>query len=143
LAAKETLLPQRTLGGKQRFVDAEDYVLARMRVRNIEVICESDLVTPSYMNYVEVHGSNGSLFTSILHYMPTIVYCREMRGIFSIGNNIQTFQPVNLFDLEIGHFVRALQRNELPTQNGIQDSLAVLSVIDRIRSQRTRDEVAV
>ena len=131
--ARETLLDERTIAGQRHAVDAEDYVVARLRAGGTEVLCQSDMLTPSYMNYVEVHGSNGTLFTSILHYLPTVVYCRETRGIFNIGNNIQHFSPVNLFDLEIGYFVRAL-RQDIAPRNGIDDSLAVLSVVDQIRA---------
>lgn len=130
--SRKTLWPEREIDGQPLRVNAEDYVLANMRMNGTEVICESDLVTPSYMNYVEIQGSNGTLFTSILHYLPTVVYCREPRGVFNLGNNIQHFSPVNLFERELGHFVETL-RGETPSINGVSESLQLMRLVDEIR----------
>lgn len=127
-----TLLPERAIDGRELRVSAEDYVVAGLQIDGTAVICESDLVTPSYMNYVEIQGDNGTLFTSILHYLPTIVYCREPRGVFNLGNNVQQFPPVNLFELELGHFLETLRCGSAPF-NGTSDSLQVMALVDRIR----------
>lgn len=132
LLRRSTLLPERQIGSERVRVNAEDYVLARLRVGDVEVVCESDLVTPSYMNYVEIQGDNGSLFTSILHYLPTIVYCKEPHGVFNLGNNTQQFPPVNLFERELGHFLEALRSDRTP-MNGVSESLQLMAVIERIR----------
>lgn len=130
--ARDTLLPDRAIDGESLRVNAEDYVLAGLQINGAKVICESDLVTPSYMNYVEIQGSNGTLFTSILHYMPTIVYCKEPRGVFNLGNNVQQFSPVNLFERELGHFLETLN-SDTPPLNGVSDSLQVMGLVDQIR----------
>lgn len=139
LFRRETLLPERRIDGEQVSVSAEDYVLTGLKIGQMEVICESDLVTPSYMNYVEIQGDNGTLFTSILNFLPTIVYCREPRGVFNLGNNVQHFEPVNLFEREIGHFVRSL-RGEVAPVNGVSDSLKVLALVEQIRGGRIPNE---
>lgn len=132
--ARETLLPERAIDGQPLRVSAEDYVLAGLQIDGVRVICESDLVTPSYMNYIEIHGDNGTLFTSILHYLPTVVYCREPRGVFNLGNNVQHFSQVNLFERELGHFLETL-RGETPPLNGVSESLQVMALVDRIRGR--------
>lgn len=131
---RDTFLPNRAIDGRSVQVDAEDYVLAELQLRQggVRVLCESDLVTPSYMNYVEIQGENGTLFSSILHYLPTVVYCREPRGVFNLGNNLRQFQPVNLFERELGHFIQTL-RSEAPPVNGVSDSIEVMGLVDRIR----------
>lgn len=132
---RATLLPERAIEGQSLQVSAEDYVLASLQIDGVTVICESDLVTPSYMNYVEIQGDNGTLFTSILHYLPTVVYCREPRGVFNLGNNVQHFPPVNLFERELGHFLETLSDGATPF-NGASDSLQVMALVDRIREWR-------
>jgi len=129
LLARRTLLPERHIDGRTHVASAEDYVLARLRAGGAEVVCQSDLATPSYMNYTEVQGDNGTLFTSILSYLPTIIYLREPRGVFNLGNNFYEFPTVNLFELELGHFVRALEGGVEPL-NSVQDSIQVLSLIE-------------
>lgn len=132
--ARETLLPERAIDGQSLHVSAEDYVLAGLKVKGAKVICQSDLVTPSYMNYVEIQGSNGTLFTSILHYMPTVVYCREPRGVFNLGNNVQQFPTVNLFERELNHFVEALRGVSAPL-NGVSESVQMMALVDEIRGR--------
>lgn len=134
---RDTFLPSRAIDSQTVQVNAEDYVLAELRLRqgSLRVLCESDLVTPSYMNYVEIQGENGTLFTSILNYLPTVVYCREPRGVFNLGNNLREFQTVNLFERELGHFIQAL-RSEMPPVNGVTDSIEVMGLVDQIREGR-------
>ncbi|HEV2954293.1 MAG TPA: Gfo/Idh/MocA family oxidoreductase [Candidatus Dormibacteraeota bacterium] len=129
ILARKTLLPRRKIDGAVVEATAEDYVLTQIGYPDMEVICQGDLVTPSYMNYVEVHGDNGSLFASILSHLPTIVYCTEARGVFNLGNNIQQFPPVNLFEAELGYFVRAV-RQEVEPVSGLRDSLDVLALLN-------------
>lgn len=131
----ETVLKKREINGQEYEVDAEDLVLLRMRIQDVEVLCESDLLTPSYMNYLEIHGENGSIFTSILHFLPTLVFCKKPKGIFSQGNNIYTFPTENLFEKELGHFIAAIESGGGNT-NSIDDSIRILRIIDQIGRYR-------
>ena len=38
----------------------------------VEVVCEADQVTPSYVNYVEVVGEEGNIFASMLDGLATL-----------------------------------------------------------------------
>jgi predicted dehydrogenase len=89
------------------------------------------------MNTVEIHGDNGSVFTSILHYLPTIVYCKEERGVMAQGNNIYNFQQENLFEKELRHFVSSI-KNGGGNTNSIKDSIEVLKVLEQVRQQEQR-----
>lgn len=132
LLAREVLLPVRHIAGEAVRSTAEDYIVARLRAGQTEVLLESDLVTPSYMNYTELHGQNGSLFTTILAHLPTVLYCKEARGIYDIGNHIRTFPQTNLFDLELGQFVSAVEgRTEVRAD--IEGSRRVVAVIEQLR----------
>jgi predicted dehydrogenase len=130
--ASKRLLETRHISGEEVAVTAEDYVLCELRAGGAEVICQADLATPSYMNYTDIQADNGSLFASILHFLPTIVYCREPRGVYNLGNNFFQFQQVNLFELELAHFIDSL-KDPSASRNSVKESLAVLQMIEEIR----------
>lgn len=133
LLARDTLLKQRDIGGKRYNVDAEDLVLLKLRADGVEIICESDLLTPSYMDYIEIHGDNGSIFTSILHFLPTIVFCKTARGVFNQGNSLYSFSMENLFEKELRHFVDAI-RNGRNNVNSIEDSIKIFRIIEEMQT---------
>ncbi len=129
-----TILKTREIGGRKVRADAEDFVLLRLRAtQGAEVICEGDLITPSYMNYVEFHGTNGSIWASILDYFPTIVYCKEPRGVYNQGNNFFRFPRVDLFEKELRYFLESIQRGRQPSLNSIKDSVEALKIIESIK----------
>lgn len=130
----ETVLETREIDGEEVEADAEDLTVLRLEtVEGAKVLCESDLITPSYMNYVEIHGTNGSIWTSILDYFPTVVYCKEPRGVYNQGNNFFEYERVDLFEKELRHFVESVENGEKPSLNSIEDSVETLKVIESIR----------
>jgi len=133
-----TILKRRTIDGKEIEVSAEDMVLARLKsIDGVQVFCEADLITPSYMNSVEVHGDNGSFFGTILHYFPTFVYCKEPQGAYKRGLNIFENPYVNLFEKELEYFVNVLSGNANPV-NTVEESIKTLEIIEEIRRQSKR-----
>lgn len=108
LLHQELLLPVRQINGEALVARAADCAVASLQAGGVRAICQSDLVTPSFMNYVEVQGDNGSVTGSILDSMPTMVYCNEPRGLFDRGHNQRAIMPVNLFVRELGEFVRTV-----------------------------------
>lgn len=127
---RDTILPERTIEGDEVTVDAEDVAVLKLRTESgVHVVCESDLVTPGYMNHVEIQGTNGSLFTSILEFLPTIVYCKEPHGVYDRGHTFKTFPAVDLFERELRHFLSVIE-GEVQHVNSIADSLAVMGVVE-------------
>ncbi|MBV9622711.1 MAG: Gfo/Idh/MocA family oxidoreductase [Acidobacteria bacterium] len=127
----ETLRPIRTVHGQTISADAEDLVVLDMQARGTRVICEADFITPSYMDHMEIQGENGSIFSSLLHFMPTIIHCNERRGIYNQGSNFQNFPMVNLFELELAHFLQVIE-SKVQNTNSLQDSIYVTEIIERI-----------
>lgn len=125
-----TILPERQIEGVEVAADAEDIALLRLRTESgVHVVCESDLVTPGYMNHVEIQGTNGSVFTSILDFMPTVVYCKDACGVYDRGHTFKQFEAVDLFERELGHFFAAI-RGETDHVNSIAESVAVMAVVE-------------
>lgn len=132
-----TVLSQREVEGRLARVDAEDFALVQFKSSTgVKVVCEADLVTPSYMNYMEVMGTEGSLFTSILDHIPTVVFCKRPRGIYQQGNNFFNFPKTNLFERELGYFVRCLQNVEQPKINPLEDSLELMRLVEEIKNKK-------
>ena len=132
----DIILIEREVEDKKIIANAEDIVLLKMETFDgVKIICESDLITPSYMNYIEIQGTNGSLLTSILDYFPTLVYCKEPKGIYDRGNNFFNFSKVDLFEKELSHFIGSIKNNKRPDINSIEDSVKIMKIIDGLSKE--------
>ncbi len=130
----DTVLKERVIDGKTITADAEDLVVVKLDTETgVRVVCESDLITPSYMNYIEIQGTNGSLITSILDYFPSFVYCKEPRGSYQTGNNILKFPRVNLFDSQLKYFIECITTSRQPRRNTVKDSVDILKLLEVVR----------
>jgi len=129
----DTLLRERRIQGEIVKTNAEDVAFAKLRSGDLHIVCEADLVTPAYMQYIDLQGDNGTILASILHYIPTVVYCQEPRGIFNQGNNIRNFPMVDAIEAELKHFIDAISGRVKPI-NSIQDSIVVMEIAEKILS---------
>jgi predicted dehydrogenase len=130
-AQSDIILNQREIDGETVNATAEDAVLLQMKTEsNVQIVCQSDLITPSYMNYVEIHGTNGTLWTTILDHFPSFVYCKEPRGIFDRGHNFREFDRVDLFKKELSHFVDCVHNDTDPNWDSVSDSVQIHRIID-------------
>lgn len=132
LLKSKTFHKSRMIDGQLIEADVEDYVLLNLSMDGLEVICEADMVTPGYMNIVEVQGTNGSFFGSVLDYLPTLVYCKEASGSYAKGLNVFKNPYTNLFEKELQHFIDVLNNNADPT-NSVDDSIKILKIIDALK----------
>jgi myo-inositol 2-dehydrogenase / D-chiro-inositol 1-dehydrogenase len=127
----DTILSEREVEGELVQADAEDIVVLKLlHESGVTSLCESDLLTPGYMNHVEIQGSNGSILTSILDYVPTCVYCKEERGVFDRGQNFREFGKVDLFERELGHFLAVINGEEREAVNSVHDSVRLMQVVE-------------
>jgi predicted dehydrogenase len=113
LVYRDLLLPERNIDGEDVAVAADDCAALTFRAGPARALCQSDLATPSFTNYVEIQGTNGSLLASIVDFIPTVVYCKEPRVLFDRGHNFRSFGPINLFHRELEEFVRIVRSGEL------------------------------
>lgn len=127
----DIVLGQREIDGETVDATAEDAILLQLQTEtDVQIVCQSDLITPSYMNYVEIQGTNGSLWTTILDYLPSFVYCKEPRGIFDRGHNFREFDRVDLFERELSHFVDCVANGTEPEWDSAADSIQIHQIID-------------
>jgi myo-inositol 2-dehydrogenase / D-chiro-inositol 1-dehydrogenase len=135
-----TILADREIEGEMISSDAEDIAVFQMRTASgVTALIQSDLITPGYMNHIEVQGTNGSLFSSILDYMPTSVYCKESRGIYDRGHNFQEFPKVDLFERELRHFLDRVRGGNGDRINSLEDSIRLMRVLEAVLPRRTAE----
>lgn len=133
---EDVLLKEREIGDKIVKCDAEDIVLVKFITKNdVIVICESDLVTPSYSNYVEIQGTNGTIFCSIQTHFPTIVYCKKQISIYNQGFNFYNFPQENIFLKELGYFIECIKEGKKNVINNVDDSIKILEIVEELRRQ--------
>jgi predicted dehydrogenase len=128
---EELLLPRRIINDEEVAASASDCAVVTLCAGGVPAVCQSDLVTPSFMNQVEVQGANGSLLASILDFVPTVVYCNEPRGLFDRGHNHRHFPPANLFTKELGCFLELVRSGERDEWS-LLESLELAKFIDSL-----------
>jgi predicted dehydrogenase len=132
----DTVLTEREVEGKIIQADAEDLAIVHLETEGgVKIICESDLITPSYMNYLEIQATNGSILTSILDYIPSLVFCKEPRGSYQTGINVLNFSKVNLFEKQLRYFLDCINDGNEPDRNTIRESVYLLELIDAIKEK--------
>jgi predicted dehydrogenase len=131
---RDLVLPRRLIGDEVVDATADDCAVVALKAGGVRSLCQSDLVTPSFMNNVEVQGTNGSLSASILDFMPTVVYCNEPRILFDRGHNFRTFGPTNLFLKELASFVETVRSGE-QSEWSLLESLELAQFIDGLLAQ--------
>ena len=128
---KDTVLSKREIDGRALSVDAEDTVLLKAQKGGLNILFHCDLVTPSYINYIEIHGSNGSAMTSILAHFPTFIYCKDPVARYDRGHNFFRFPKVDLFQLEIKAFLERLNNDDRAGNPSVEQSIMMLRNIKK------------
>lgn len=133
---EELLRPERPISGQLEKVDAEDFVLVRLTSRSgIESFCQADLITPSFMHYIDIQGENGTFFGSIQPDMPSFLFCVEAAGGYDQGRTDFDFGHRNFFQAQMTTFVDALHDRVQPDGCGVEDSVNLLDAFEQIRAE--------
>ncbi len=139
LLGKKLLRPSREIQGKLEEVDAEDYILAELQMKSgVTVVCQADLLTPAFTQFVEVQGGNGTFMGSIDPAMPSFVFCnREVDG-WKQGRTDLHFGRVNLFEAQMSSFIHAVQTRSEPACGSVNDSVRLLETIEMLQENSVR-----
>ena len=125
--------PERVVDGERVIADAEDFVLARMRTESgVDVLLQADMITPAFTQYLEIQGSNGSVFGSIQPDFSSFLYCHEARGGYPKGKTTLAEPPRNLFDAQMGDFVHAMKTGS-STRCPVGESAFVMQMLESLR----------
>ena len=128
--------PKRMINGEMITADAEDYILIRcIGADEIEILCQADLITPAFIQYVEVQTEKGTFMGSIQADMPSYVFLKEDSGGFSEGKTELRYGRRNVLDIQMLNFIHSIIKRELPDRNRIDDSLQLMQAMGEIRKQ--------
>jgi predicted dehydrogenase len=134
--SSELLRPKRSIQGREENVDAEDFVLLKMVMKSgVMVVCQADLLTPAFTQFVEIQGASGSFMGSIQPDMPSFIFSEDGGNGLSKGKTNFEFGPKNLFDAQMADFVTAVRSQKQPTRCTINDSVLLLETLDLIKER--------
>ncbi|HVL75059.1 MAG TPA: Gfo/Idh/MocA family oxidoreductase [Noviherbaspirillum sp.] len=131
--AKKTLNPVRSIAGETFSPDTEDFVIVKMACAGgLEYFIEADLATPGFVQYLDVVGENGNLFTSILPEFPSYLFLRTEKDGYPAGRSVLGEGPGNYYVPQIEAFLDATQGRPAPSLHRAEDSLEVMRLIDEV-----------
>lgn len=129
------LLPIRQIRGEAVTVDAEDYILVRAKTNNCEIVIQADFVSPSFTQYIELHGDKGSFMGSIVPSHPSYVLSTEAWEDNEAGRISLDGLETDLFFLQMQEFKRAIEEQRTPDRNSLNDSVVLAEAMNQIREQ--------
>ena len=128
--------PQRMINGEMITADAEDYILVRcIGADGIEILFQADLITPAFIQYVEIQTEKGTFMGSIQEDMPSYVFLKEDGGGFSKGKTELRYGRRNVLDIQMLNFIHTIIKREVPDRNRVDDSLELMKVMSEIIKQ--------
>ena len=130
--SRDVLVKERVIQGSLIRADAEDVILIEIEINGAKIFCEADFISPMYFEYMEIHGDNGSIFSSILDYLPTVLFLKSESGIYNQGHNFFNYVQANLFELEIEYFLKSIENGKKNTTS-IDDSIEVLKIVEKLK----------
>jgi len=135
----DLLRPTREIQGIQETVDAEDFIMVKLIMKNgVSVFCQADLITPAFTQYVEIQGEHGSYFASIQPDMPSYIFCEKDTGAYKKGKNHLSQGPINLFEKQMAVFIEAVRSRQQPDRCTIADSVQTMTTIKKIQEEAAK-----
>jgi predicted dehydrogenase len=139
LLDSKLLLPGRSIGGNSIRADAEDYVLVKLETPGGgQVICQADLVTPSFSQYVEIQGERGSFFASIQADRPSYVFCQSGTDAYPEGKTNINPGSKNLYSAQMKAFLDLLRGQTADGSNSVEESVLLMELIEDIKKQQAK-----
>ena len=136
LLSKKLIRPERKIQGTLEHVDAEDYVLVQaMGAEGTEIVCQADLITPGFNQYVEIQCENGGFMGSISRDIPSYVLLKESRGGYPSGKTALTNGDKSFLDIQMKYFYDCITGRTQQDKNRIEDSIELMTIIETIRKQ--------
>lgn len=130
----DLLRKEREIQGELFTVDAEDYVLVRLRMASgVEVYCQADLVTPAFTQFIEVQGDRGSFVGSIQQHMPSFLFVDRKVAGYDSGMNTFSFGHHNLFVAQMAEFINAVRSGRQPSRSTVNDSVLLMETMEKIK----------
>lgn len=134
LLGRKLLQPRREIQGRMEDVDAEDYILAELQMSSgVTAICQADLLTPAFTQFVEIQGDNGTFMGSIDPAIPSFVYCNKQVEGWKQGRTSLDFGRVNLFEAQMSAFIDAVRTRSGAVRCTVDDSVSLLQSMEMLQ----------
>ncbi len=135
LIASQLRNPMREIRGHRITADAEDWVLGEMTSHaGVRILIEADLTTPTFVQYAEVQGTNGTFMGSIRHDLASFVQCLEPRSGFKAGRTDCEFGARNLFEAQMGMFADCVTGRAVLDRCTLGESVQLMEVVEMMRA---------
>lgn len=129
------LRPQRVINNELCDADAEDYILFECGMKNgLKVLIQADMVTPSFSQFIEIQGTEGSFYGSIQEDKPNSLFLEKETAPYAKGINIIPKNKDNLFALQMRGFLDLLSGKNVDNFATVDDSLEILKTMDKIHA---------
>ena len=127
--------PVRQIKGEAHNVDAEDYVVARLTSKSGTVVTlVGDFITPSFVQYSEIQGQNGTAMGSIQGHINAFVFKNTDGNRYSRGAHDLAVERTDIVaDLD-KNFVDAM-RGECGPRCSVSDAVEVQRITEEILRQ--------
>ena len=130
------LRAQRIINGQEETVDAEDWVVVRLKTKNgTEVLLQADMVTPAFSQSIEIQGENGTIVASIQPDRPSYVHLDRAVGGYATGKTLFKTGEADYFNAQMKEFLDAVTEKRSPRKCTVEDSVLVLEALDNIKKQ--------
>lgn len=131
--------PKRIINGEEIIADAEDFIMIRCHGQNdVEIYCQADLITPAFIQYVEIQAENGSFMGSIQADMPSYIFLKKSRGGYPAGKTLLNYGSRNVWDIQMLAFIQAILTRKPLDKNTIEDSIELHKIMKEIKKQIER-----
>lgn len=124
------LVPERSIGGRIVEVDAEDLVILRLKTQSGVTVCVyADFVSSGFAQSIEVAGSNGSAFATVIDTIPDRYSLVSSAEGLAAGDTVEQGERVDMLALQLADFVASVSRGDV-----VQDISSSIAVTDVIHS---------
>lgn len=137
LLDRRVLRPRRDIAGAPVAADAEDTVLLRAEDsagRVFHVAC--DMLSPGFVQFVELEGEEGTFWGSIEPDRPSYVHALVGDGTYPKGRTPLPVHGDDLYVRQARAFLDALRDPGAPSPAGFDESVALHRFLDRLEESR-------
>lgn len=130
----QCLQPTRLIDGQMVEVDAEDWVVVRLKMRSgLVVLIQADLVSPVFGQSLEIQGSQGAFLGSIETERPSFLRLNAESTGFDVGVNHLGSQKRDLPGEIAREFVASCSDRTSSSISPIEDAVRTQILSDQIR----------
>ena len=130
-------LPTRVIEGGIRSCDADDYVHAKLGLKNnASIVLLADFLSAEFNQYIELHGSNGSIKASIDPHYDNQLLLHMDKGSYKKGKNKLGTSPLfDLYPAQMKMFIDGVYGCRDPLESTLSDSVKVTKIHHLLQSQ--------